>query len=510
MILPDYNTFKAIAQKSNVIPISKTINVDYDTPVSLFAKMEGGDYAFLLESLEGGEKFGRYSFIGLRPYMIFKSKRDEVWIETKGRVKHHIGDPIDILRETFFSFKPPNKLNELNNQFNLPRFFGGAVGFWAYDIVKIIEKRIPDTVLDNAGFYDIHLMVPELLLVYDNLRLELTIIFNCFIDSSIPLHDACNKDKDAGLFAIYDHGIRVIDGVVRRIRGGMPYPEPTIGPSSRITLEPDMTKQDFIRMVKRAKEYIHAGDCIQVVLSQRLSGENHIDTFHIYRTLRRINPSPYLFYLRLNDEALIGSSPEILVRLTGDEIYVRPIAGTRPRGKTDDEDLSLEKELLQDPKERAEHLMLVDLGRNDIGRVASLGSVSVDDFMTIERYSHVMHIVSGVKGCLAPDKDMFHCLEACFPAGTVSGAPKIRAMEIIEELEPVRRGPYAGAVGYLGFNGNMDLAITIRTLFQKGDRLYLQAGAGIVADSLPEREWEETINKAKALMRAVEMTGYET
>ena len=490
MIFPDFDQFKALAGEHNVIPVVKEIEVDFDTPCSLYLKMGGGNYSFLLESLEGGERFGRYSFIGLRPAIVFRARGKDVWIERHGKEEELKGvNPLDTLRELFYSFSPAV-------YDDLPRFFGGGVGYLSYDIVKYIEPRIPDLLPDKAGFNDIHLIFPEIILVHDNLKLTSKIIYNCFLAPQNDLEET------------YKQALRTIEGVERNIRKGLDYPSLNLDAPARVSLEPEMEKERFLQMVERAKEYIRAGDCIQVVLAQRFSGRNTIDTFHIYRTLRRINPSPYLFYLTLGDETLIGSSPEILVRLTGKEVYVRPIAGTRPRGATEEEDRALEKDLLSDPKERAEHLMLVDLGRNDVGRVAKMGSVRVEDFLTIERYSHVMHIVSGVKGELQEGKDMFHCLEACFPAGTVSGAPKIRAMEIIEELEAVRRGPYAGAVGYFGFGGNMDLAITIRTLCQKGAMLYLEAGAGIVADSVPEKEWQETINKARALMRAVEKSGY--
>jgi len=487
MIFPDFNGFLDAAKDSNIIPVSREIEVDFDTPVSLFAKLGKGDHAFLLESLEGGEKFGRYSFIGLRPFMTFRSKGDTCWIERRGVLETQKGvNPLNELRNLFRALKA--------KEFPGLRFFGGAVGFLGYDIVKFIEKKIHDKLPDTANFNDIHLMFPEILLVHDNIRQGLRIICNCHVTPDQDLED------------LYRQAVRNIDSVARRISKGIDYPGPGVSPPPRVELAPEMERERFKEMVLRAKEYIRAGDVIQVVLSHRFSGKSSLDPFHIYRTLRRINPSPYLFYLVLGDEIMIGSSPEILVRLTGDEIYLRPIAGTRPRGKTEKEDKALEDELLSDPKERAEHLMLVDLGRNDVGRVAVTGSVRVSELLTVERYSHVMHLVSAVVGELAPGKDMFDVLEACFPAGTVSGAPKIRAMEIIEELEATRRGPYAGAVGYFGFSGNMDLAITIRTLCQKGSMLYLQAGAGIVADSDPEREWQETVNKAKALMKAVVKT----
>ncbi|MGQ9812660.1 MAG: anthranilate synthase component I [Dissulfurimicrobium sp.] len=490
MITPDIKEFEGLTRHSNLVPVWFDLPADLDTPVSLFLKLAQGDpYAFLLESLEGGEKWGRYSFIGMKPLMIFGCKGGKVFKETDGR-RETIGPfnadegPIEIFRRIMAGFT-------VAKTHGLPRFYGGAVGYLGYDMVRFME-RLPESLPDTTGFHDALFIIPELLLVYDNLKHSLKII--CCIQ----------MDRFKDLRFAYEYGMSSIGQVVDRIKSGLDYPE--VGPGAFSTrLEPEVSKDRFIEMVNKAKAYIDAGDIIQTVLSQRFSGRNFIPPFEIYRVLRRINPSPYLYYLHFDDETMIGSSPEILVRLTGDKIELRPIAGTRPRGKDSEEDKRLEEELLADPKERAEHLMLVDLGRNDVGRVSRMGSVTVEDFMTIERYSHVMHIVSGVKGELASERDMFDVLKACFPAGTVSGAPKIRAMEIIEELEHARRGPYAGAVGYLGFSGNMDFAITIRTLWQKNDMLYLQAGAGIVADSDPVKEWEETINKGRALMRAIDL-----
>lgn len=484
MLTPDLPRFLELAREATVVPVFREIPVDFDTPVSLFAKLGQAPYSFLLESLEGGEKWGRYSFIGLKPLLVFGSRGHEVFTESRGERKTFTAaDPISFFRDVMAGFRPA----EVEG---LPRFSGGAVGYLGYDMVRFME-RLPETLPDTTGFHDAVFMVPELLLAFDNLRQSLQII------ACVHIRDG----DDAG------HGYRraeaAIENLVQRIMSGIDYPMPPVAPDHWTELRPQVPQDRFEAMVERAKEYIRAGDAIQVVLSQRFSGTNRIPPFDIYRALRRINPSPYLFYLRLGDEVLVGSSPEILVRLTGSEIELRPIAGTRPRGRDQDEDLRLEKDLLADAKERAEHLMLVDLGRNDVGRVAETGTVRVKDFMTVERYSHVMHIVSGVIGRLSRGRDMFDLLRATFPAGTVSGAPKIRAMEIIEELEHARRGPYAGAVGYLGFNGNMDLCIAIRTLFQKGEELFLQAGAGIVADSSPEREWEETLNKGRALMAAV-------
>jgi anthranilate synthase component 1 len=491
MVTPDLTQFKALAKEANIIPVWRELPVDFDTPVSLFTKLGEGDYAFLLESLEGGEKWGRYSFIGLRPLLVFGCRGNEAFAETRGeRRTFPSGNPLDVFKEIMGRFVPAEVTG-------LPRFYGGAVGYLGYDMVRFME-RLPEHLPDTAGFHDAVFMIPELLLVFDNIKQSLKIV-------------ACIRaDGETEAESSYRQGVRAIENVIQRIKRGLDYPCAPVSPDPATVLSPEIPQERFEEMVEKAKEYIRAGDVIQIVLSQRFSGRNLIPPFDLYRALRRINPSPYLYYLHLGDEVLIGSSPEILVRLTGDRIEVRPIAGTRPRGASAQEDLDFEKDLLADPKERAEHLMLVDLGRNDAGRVAEMGSVTVEEFMTIERYSHVMHIVTGVAGRLAQGKDMFDVLKACFPAGTVSGAPKIRAMEIIEELEHARRGPYAGAVGYLGFSGNMDLAITIRTLCQKGDMLYLQAGAGIVADSDPTKEWEETINKGRALMRAIYMAQEQT
>lgn len=455
-----------------------------DTPVSLYYKLGEGSYSFLLESLEGGERWGRYSFIGLRPRFVVKSSGSDVFLQDRGKGEvFHDQDPIEFMR----SFMARFRTCEIEG---LPRFYGGAVGFMGYDTVRFIEN-LPDRPGDSAGFHDSVFIFPELLIVCDNLKQRVQIVYSVYLDDESSIEE------------VYQQALQTVDGVVARIKKGCDYPAHPVNTNIEVSMEPEVSQDLFEQMVEKAKEYIVSGDIIQVVLSQRFSGRSSIPPFALYRALRSINPSPYLYYLKLDDEYLIGSSPEILVRLTDREVELRPIAGTRPRGKDLAEDEAYEKDLLADPKEKAEHVMLVDLGRNDAGRVCEAGTVTVDDFMVIERYSHVMHIVSGVKGRLSEGKDMFDVFRASFPAGTVSGAPKIRAMEIIDELEQSSRGPYAGAVGYFGFSGNMDLAITIRTLCQKGDMLYLQAGAGIVADSDPEKEWEETLNKGRALMRAV-------
>ena len=484
---PGMDQFRELASSAGLIPVCREIIADMDTPLTIFAKVAGEEsHAFLFESLEGGEKWGRYSFIGLDPIAIFESRGERITLRRGNEVAEQEGNPIEALQDLLASFSPC-----LAAEF-LPRFFGGAVGYMGYDMVRFME-RLPEKNPPLADFPDSLFMIPRTVLIYDSLRQSLTIV-ECVVVGE-------QDDPDA----LYREAQSRIDRVVTRLRQPVPAAMAEHAPSPPHTFTSNMEREDFHGMVNRAKEYILAGDIIQVVLSQRFHTTTEMEPFTLYRALRHINPSPYLFYLKLGDIVQIGSSPEILVRLEGDDIELRPIAGTRRRGKDGAEDLALEQDLLADPKERAEHLMLVDLGRNDAGRVAEYGSVEVRDLLVVERYSHVMHIVSGVHGKLAPGKNQFDVLNACFPAGTVSGAPKIRAMEIIEELEPERRGPYAGAVGYFGFSGNMDICITIRTFVMHGKNLWVQAGAGIVADSDPEMEFQETINKARGLRRAVEL-----
>ncbi len=483
---PDLSTFKNLAGEAELVPVYREILADLDTPLTIFAKVASQDpHAFLFESLEGGEKWGRYSFIGFDPLLTFTSFQDNMEIRRNGKVETRTGNPLHALRSLLASFKA-------HQAESLPRFFGGLVGYLGYDMVRFMET-LPDAHA-SLDLPDSSFMVPRSVLIHDSFRQKLVIV-NCveLKEGNDPVelyHQACNQ----------------IDAIAKRLKQPVPYEfvESPAGDHEH-DFSSNMDEESFKEMVQTAKEYILAGDIIQVVLSQRFHTETELSPFALYRALRHINPSPYLFYLQLGDVIQIGSSPEILVRLENNEIELRPIAGTRPRGETAAEDSKLEEELLADPKERAEHLMLVDLGRNDTGRVARPGSVEVRDLLVIERYSHVMHIVSGVHGLLAEDRDQFDVMSACFPAGTVSGAPKIRAMEIIEELEPERRGPYAGAVGYFGFSGNMDFCITIRTFVMRGKDLWVQAGAGIVADSDPGKEFEETLNKARGLRRAVEL-----
>jgi anthranilate synthase component 1 len=496
MFVPDLETCTAMFEKSGLVPVYQTIIADLDTPLTLFAKVAGKrSHGFLFESMEGGEKWGRYSFIGLDPLVTFTSRMDEIslfWPDRSGeqqKEKKSGCNPIDELKKLLDSFSCVNHPG-------LPRFYGGAVGFHSYDMVRFVED-IPDShaPLEQP---DSSFMVPRLLLIHDARQQSVTIVCNL------------EADQKRGVADIYKEGCRRIEEIISLIRGPVPVSDPACDHSPH-QFSSNLKQEEFAGMVEKAREYILAGDIIQVVLSQRLSTVTRLDPFVLYRALRHINPSPYLFYLRLDKDIMIGSSPEILVRLEDNEIELRPIAGTRMRGSSREEDEALKEELLADPKERAEHLMLVDLGRNDVGRVAKPGSVRVSDLMFVEKYSHVMHIVSGVHGSLADNKNQFDVFKACFPAGTVSGAAKIRAMEIIDELETERRGSYAGAVGYFGFSGNMDFCITIRTfvlreLEETGEfRLMIQAGAGIVADSDPDKEYEETLNKAKGLRRAVEL-----
>jgi anthranilate synthase component 1 len=488
MFYPPLDEFLKRSRKGNLVPVYKEILADMETPVSAFRKIDHGDFSFLLESVEGGEKWGRYSFLGSRPAMIFEARDQEVRLIRDGNVvESHSGkDPLDFVRDQMSRFK-------LVSDPALPRFAGGAVGYIGYDMVRFFE-RIPEVPKESSGFPEMLLMVMADLLIFDNTEKKILVVSNVFLEEG---DDPEEEYRRAG---------ERIDRLIGRMN--VPCEIVNLSLPREVDLEipsSNFSRERFHEAVKKAKEYILAGDIIQVVLSQRFHAKLNNDPFDIYRVLRTVNPSPYMFFLRMGEIRIVGSSPEVLVRLEGNQVEVRPIAGTRPRGRNDAEDQSLMEELLADPKERAEHVMLVDLGRNDVGRVARPGTVKVEELMIVEKYSHVMHIVSDVVGELVPGKDAYDVLRACFPAGTVSGAPKIRAMEIIEEMEPVQRGPYAGAVGYIGFSGNMDTCITIRTMVIQGEDLYLQAGAGIVADSDPEREYEETVNKARGMLKAMEI-----
>ena len=481
---PNLAEFKKLSKKGNLIPVYKEILADTDTPVSAFMKLNNSKNCFLLESVEGGEKWARYSFIGLNPSLIFKSRGEKVTL-IKNSKKEVIesSNPLSILQGIMRQFKPV----ELEG---LPRFYGGAVGFMSYDMVKFFED-LPDTVKDDTDWNDSYFMITDTLVIFDNLKHNVKVVCNVHLD-----HDKTDINKQ------YKKAIETIDQIIALLN--RPLKNPVIDSSNKsLRIRSNLKKDDFKDIVNKAKKYIRAGEIIQVVLSQRFETDLNTDPFKLYRSLRMVNPSPYMYYLKMDKDIIVGSSPEVLVRLENDEIFLRPIAGTRPRGKDEKEDLDLENSLKKDPKEIAEHIMLVDLGRNDVGRVSKMGHVRVDDFMVIERYSHVMHLVSSVYGILKKGKNAFDVLAASFPAGTVSGAPKIRAMEIIDELEKHRRGPYSGSVGYFGFSGNMDFCITIRTMLVKNNKIHIQAGAGIVMDSKPENEFLETQNKAKGMIKAI-------
>jgi anthranilate synthase component 1 len=493
--------FHTMAARGVLVPVYRELMADFDTPVSVYLKLRGQAAlnhvpSFLLESVEKAEQVGRYSFLGFSPRRQIVVHGRDVAILDNGRPEpHHLADgedPLHVVASEIARYQPVAPVHEIAP--DLPYFFGGAVGYMSYDLVRFFE-RLPETGRDDLHLPDLHLLVTDTLLVFDHVRHRLLVFANA--------HVPPGTDLDAA----YDDAVARLDAVEARVRSALP-PIPGAPGRSGGDAASNMTRDEFEAAVRQAKEHIAAGDIFQAVLSQRLTRRTQADPFSIYRALRRVNPSPYMFFLDLGgtpSTCLIGSSPEVLVRLQGRTAEVRPIAGTRPRGKDEEEDQALEADLLADPKERAEHVMLVDLGRNDLGRVCEFGTVNVPDLLTIERYSHVIHIVSRVTGQLNERMDACDLLRATFPAGTVSGAPKVRAMEIIEELEGMRRGPYAGAVGYFGFNGNMDTCITIRTILMQGDVAHLQAGAGIVADSDPAREWEETLHKARALGVAIEM-----
>jgi anthranilate synthase component I len=471
------------AQGFNLIPVTLTALADLDTPLSAYLKLGNGPYSYLLESVQGGERFGRYSFIGLPANTRIRVHGRHVSVERDvgATWSAEVADPLQFVSDYITKYKVPQIAG-------LPRFCGGLVGYFGYDTVRYVEHKLASAAKPDAlGVPDILLLFSTELIVLDNLSGKLH-----FIVYADPTETHALRDAQARLEALR-----------ARLREPTPVPREGVGEVSQARSE--FGEEAFKAAVTRAKQYIFDGDIMQVVLSQRLSRPFAASPLSLYRAIRTLDPSPYMIYYDFGDFHVVGASPEILVRLESDTVTVRPIAGTRPRGKTSTQDNSLAEDLLSDPKERAEHVMLMDLGRNDIGRVAEIGSVRVTENMVIERYSYVMHIVSNVEAKLKAGLSAMDVLRATFPAGTVSGAAKVRAMEIIDELEPTKRGVYAGAVGYLGFNGDMDLAIAIRTAVVKDATLYVQAGAGIVADSVPESEWTETQNKARAMLRAAEM-----
>jgi anthranilate synthase component 1 len=485
MIEPNYVQFEELSRTKNLIPIFMEIPGDLDTPLSAFLKIDDGKNSFLLESVEGGERWARYSLLGSDPRLVMRWKGDKAELVEGNQSKTITGvsDPTILLKEIMGRYNSATFPD-------LPMFFGGAVGFLSYDVVREFE-RIPDLGKPDPGFRDAIFILTRDMVIFDNLSHKIMLI------------TTISPDEFSSAKEAYHEGCSRLRRLEERMSLMTPHPRKEDLPSRPIKFSSNMEPSQYEEIVRKAKEHIKAGDIIQVVLSQRFRAEGVTDPLNVYRGLRMINPSPYMFFLRMDDEVLAGSSPEVMVRLRNGEAVVRPIAGTRPRGATPAEDQELEAELLADEKESAEHVMLVDLARNDLGRIAEPGTVTVDAFKTVERYSHVMHMVSNVRAQPAKKYDAYDILRAAFPAGTLTGAPKIRAMEIIEDLEPEHRGPYGGCVGYFSYTGSMDMCITIRTVTMKGNKTFFQAGAGIVADSIPEREYEETIKKAEAMRKAL-------
>jgi anthranilate synthase component I len=488
MTQPDFSEFSRLAKQGNLIPVYHVLSADLLTPVSAYLRLaQGARYAFLLESVEGGEKIARYTFAGAHPEEVFRYSNGACVLETRNRLIWEEKDPISFLRGHMERFRPVRLPG-------LPPLIAGAIGYFSYDMVRLIE-RLPKELRDEIGLFDAVLMFYHGLIAFDHVQHRLWIVRNVFTEGPGTLEEK------------YASAVREIEKTRKLLEQPVPAERPSPkaarnGAAPRVSS--NVKKAEYLRAVNKAKRYIRAGDVFQVVMSQRFSAKTRAEPFQIYRELRALNPSPYLFFLQLNDVAVVGSSPEMLVKVQGRDVFYRPIAGTRWRGKNEAEDAGLEREMLADEKERAEHIMLVDLGRNDLGRVCEYGTVRVEKLMTVERYSHVMHMVSSLRGKLRPDVDCFDALMACFPAGTVSGAPKVRAMEIIEELEKTRRGIYAGGILYLDFAGNLDSCIALRTMVVKNGVAHIQAGGGIVADSKPAGEYDESVNKSKALLRALE------
>ncbi|HLH35491.1 MAG TPA: anthranilate synthase component I [Alloacidobacterium sp.] len=486
--LPSRAEFLQLARTHTLVPVYRTLTADLETPVTAFLRLADNEpEAFLLESVEQGEKIGRYTFIGIRPFRKIVSRGKDIEITENDKLRR-VKDDIFALTKKLLSNHKPARIP------GLPPFTAGAVGFFAYDVVRQIE-RLPATAKDDLGLPDACLMFFHEVLAFDHIRKEMLLIATADVTAQKP-------DR------AYVDAVKRLNQLEKKLAAPLPrLKQKKI--SGKLRIDSRTRKKDFLRAVEKTKEYIAAGDAFQIVLSQRFDVEPGVDPFSIYRALRMVNPSPYLYFLRLSlkknsDTQIAGSSPELLVKVTGNRIQYRPIAGTRPRGASDEDDRRIADEMIHDEKERAEHVMLVDLGRNDVGRVSEYGSVEVKELMTVERYSHVMHIVSGIEGKLRPEFHAVDAFRACFPAGTLSGAPKVRAMEIIEELEPTRRGIYGGSVLYADYSGNLDSCIAIRTLLQQGKQGHIQAGAGIVADSVPEKEFEESVNKARAVVRAIE------
>jgi anthranilate synthase component 1 len=487
MLLPDFKEFSRLARNATLVPVAKTVAADLRTPVSAFLSVAAEEpNAFLLESVEGGENVGRYTFLGARPYMVVRAHGDQITIEKNGRKQEIRGGIFTTLDQLLREHTPAHVSG-------LPPFTAGAVGFFAHDAVRQLEK-LPSLAKDDLHIPDCVLMFFDRLLAFDHVRHEIYIIATADV-RKYPARKA------------YDQAVRDIEQIEKQLTAPLSkkYLRPAKPARGKLKVNISVTKKHFLQTVEKIKDYIVAGDVFQAVPSLRLDMEPGVEPFNIYRALRRVNPSPYMYFLRMGEMTVLGSSPEMLVRVTGRKLEYRPIAGTRKRGQTEAEDAQMEQELRNDEKERAEHVMLVDLGRNDVGRVSEFGSVKVRDLMFVEKYSHVMHLVSAIEGTLREGLSAVDALAACFPAGTLTGAPKVRAMEIIEEVEPVRRGIYGGSVLYADFAGNLDSCIAIRTMLMKGKKGYVQAGAGIVADSVPESEYEECLNKTRAVVRAVEL-----
>ncbi len=492
MTRPDYKEFLRLSRGATLVPVAKSISADLLTPVSAFLAVSDGERdAFLLESVEGGEKIGRYTFLGVRPFLRLESRAAEIKIERGRKIERRMGNIFEVIKELLQQHRPAAIEG-------LPPFTAGAVGYCAYDIVRRLEN-IGEHAADDLNVPDCVLMFFDRVLAFDHLRHQIHIVASADVTREAPR-------------VAYQRAVNDIARIEKKLATGWkPAYWRKAATKSKLKVQARTPKPKFLDSVRRAKEYIAAGDIFQVVLSQRWDFEPEVAPLDLYRALRTVNPSPYMYFLRFGGRKnsggmhVLGSSPEMLVRASGRKLEYRPIAGTHPRGRDEAEDAALEQKMLADEKERAEHVMLVDLGRNDLGRVSEYGSVKVRDLMYVERYSHVMHLVSALEGRLRPELNAMDAFAACFPAGTLSGAPKVRAMQIIEELEPTRRGVYGGSVLYADFAGNLDSCIAIRTLLMKGKKAYLQAGAGIVADSDPQREFEETENKARAVLRAVEM-----
>jgi anthranilate synthase component I len=488
MASQDYKEFSRLAQSATLVPVVKSVSADLLTPVSAFLSIAKDEpHAFLLESVERGEQIGRYTFLGARPYMRLKARGNVIEIERGQHREQYEGNVFHFVKQLLSEHKPAALPG-------LPPFTAGAVGYFSYDVVRQLEN-IGDRARDDLSLPDCELMFFDRLLAFDHLRHQIHIVATADVSRESPQ-------------LAYDRAVRDIASLERKLATGLRpamWRKAAKGKPGKLKIHAGTSRAKFLRSVERCKEYIRAGDIFQVVLSQRLDFVPEIEPFDLYRALRQVNPSPYLYFLRMGKTQILGSSPEMLVRVTGRKLEYRPIAGTHPRGRDEAEDLRLEQQMRNDEKERAEHVMLVDLGRNDLGRVSEYGSVKVKDLMYVERYSHVMHLVSALEGTLRKDLGALDAFAACFPAGTLSGAPKVRAMQIIEELEPVRRGIYGGSVLYADFAGNLDSCIGIRTMLMQGKHAYLQAGAGIVADSDATSEFQESMNKAQALLRAVAM-----